>query len=738
VLERQEFNFRVEAILDLASGDATIVGSARLTTDTDWFAFRFDCEAFEAALNADRRQQTTYPFDHPADWRRAARCIGPFEGRLIQLPTPDSDRAWCGFVGSDPAAIPPLTRFRPGRELLRGEPVLAPIMEGLPQGRSEPDVLLIALYHPENFPLPRFALGISDLARAMRVRGLGRVRLRDMQLDLATDDIVAEIERSRPDIVGISATFGQNDVLSAILDELEEGGAATDTRVIVGGSLAALNAETLVKRGVLVATGPGEATMAALVEQHCGLRGLETVPGLRHDGNRNATSGPAIDNRFASDFLPELDLAHATLAAGGAIQLESSRGCSYACSFCPRHHKGIWSGKEPARIRATVGALAQVFAEHPKRARKLFLVDEEFVGYRPEAECRARDVAAVMHDHGFGFETNARVDQVARRNRPLKWHAERVRFWRELVALGLERCLFGVESGIDTILTRFNKKTQSEQNVVAIRTLTAAGVPIRFTYITFDPLMTLDELVQSYRFLARTDLVMPECADLSDEKIVSLAHSDVAAAIESTGTPLYREISYQLVSMEALMGSPYLAEVEAQGLASERNLNMGRREARYRDVRIGAMSAASQLWIDRNFPADYFLKGLEKIAEPSLRGEVRAVRRIFKDYAHGLLGLMLSSAIEDDLPLPEIVRSLTPADRLFGELSGVHRDQPSTLAPPLLDLMDMLLTRLIKDVGSAIQALRPSLEGADSSLALQADKVFADWRRNAQWSLINA
>jgi hypothetical protein len=33
---------------------------------------------------------------------------------------------------------------------------------------SRPVVLLAALYHPENFPLPRFPLGISDVARAAR------------------------------------------------------------------------------------------------------------------------------------------------------------------------------------------------------------------------------------------------------------------------------------------------------------------------------------------------------------------------------------------------------------------------------------------------------------------------------------------------------------------------------------------------------------------------------------------
>jgi hypothetical protein len=54
-----------------------------------------------------------------------------------------------------------------------------------PHGRDRllrPRLLLASLYHPEHFPLPRFPLAISDLARAARATLLGRVDLMDMQL----------------------------------------------------------------------------------------------------------------------------------------------------------------------------------------------------------------------------------------------------------------------------------------------------------------------------------------------------------------------------------------------------------------------------------------------------------------------------------------------------------------------------------------------------------------------------
>ncbi|WP_197523377.1 hypothetical protein [Actinokineospora pegani] len=45
---------------------------------------------------------------------------------------------------------------------------------------TRPRILLASLYHPENFPLPRFPLAISDLARAARATLLGQVELLDM------------------------------------------------------------------------------------------------------------------------------------------------------------------------------------------------------------------------------------------------------------------------------------------------------------------------------------------------------------------------------------------------------------------------------------------------------------------------------------------------------------------------------------------------------------------------------
>ncbi|NLT56848.1 MAG: cobalamin B12-binding domain-containing protein, partial [Actinomycetales bacterium] len=121
-----------------------------------------------------------------------------------------------------------------------------------------PRLLLVALYHPEIFPLPRFPLGISDLARAARASLHGQVRLLDMQLGVDLEGILDEVEQWRPDIIGISATFGQHDVMAELLDHLTT--LESVPLLIAGGSLVARNQELLERSfpDLLVCRGAGE------------------------------------------------------------------------------------------------------------------------------------------------------------------------------------------------------------------------------------------------------------------------------------------------------------------------------------------------------------------------------------------------------------------------------------------------------------------------------------------------
>jgi len=257
--------------------------------------------------------------------------------------------------------------------------------------------------------VPRFPLGISDLARAVRSTLIGQVRLMDMQLGVTLDDIVTTVLDDRPDILGVSATFGQHDLLVGLLDAVGE--LSEPPLVLAGGSLTARNERLLLRRypWLLIARGAGEPTIADVLAYWHGDLDLPQVRGIGYIGTAHGTGRmralavgnyrktATMANRAQTDIFPELDLLATTFDHRGVAQLESSRGCTNYCSFCPRGHKGSWSGTDPGALSWIIRAIAEVFDLYPEVSRTLYLVDEEFIDRGPDAVPRALAVADVLH-----------------------------------------------------------------------------------------------------------------------------------------------------------------------------------------------------------------------------------------------------------------------------------------------------------------------------------------------------
>jgi hypothetical protein len=354
-----------------------------------------------------------------------------------------------------------------------------------------------------------------------------------------------------------------------------------------------------------------------------------------------------------------------------------------------------------------------VFDRYPEVSRTLYLVDEEFIGRDTDAASRALDIARVVHDAGFRWESSCRVDQVVQPDHSLDWHTGRAEMWRNLVRLGLRRMLFGVESGVDSVLDRFNKETTGQQNTLAIRTLSALGIPTRFTYITFDHLMSLGELKATYAYQGRTDLLLRPLPDLSPDDLIRGVRDETFVARHATGRPFYTAISYLLVSMECLIGAAYTRKVQAAGLAGVARPSMGRIDARFADWRIGVASHWAQLWVDRNFALDYTLKSLEKILDGPPQHAVREARVVLKDAAYTVLGKMIT-AIESQPP------DTSAEDRLSAQL-GVLLDEQ-------MHILCVRMENALREVATSLPA------GHVAMLYHEHER----WKSAAGWRLINA
>lgn len=603
--------------------------------------------------------------------------------------------------------------------------------------QRKPLVKLISLFHQENFPLPRFPLGISDIAAAIRRNYLGSVIMSDMQFGKSISDIAEEVRNEKPDIMGVSATFGQHDLIEspmAFLASIPD----YSPLVVFGGSLSALNSERLLEMfpNSLVAKGYGETTMQDVIKFWLGLISKEEINFISYlDGNKIITTEKRKDDKniYAN---PELDLLEETLKFKGVMQLESSRGCTYQCSFCPRSHKGQWLGETGNEFQTLIPFVKNIFDKHPGINKKIFLVDEEFVGYKYKdtgVENRAVQVAELLKSYGFKFESSTRIDQVYRPSKADRdWHIERIRFWRKLIEQGLDRMLFGVESGVDSILTRFNKHSTAEQNVIAIRMLTTIGIPLRLTYITFDPLMTLEELISSYEFQGRKDVLLNRNDALTPEEIFEAVFDENYVSRNSSSLPLYGEITYMLVSMESLIGSNYLKLVENAGLAEEYVFSMGKRRAKYKNEDVGLISLNSQRWIDKNFAVDYLLKSIIKISNKDIRDTIMLLRMRIKDYSYSLLGKMLTLVTGDLKYLyqpreSEVVQVKDLSERWK---NGSYKVKDAVF----LKLLEFHFELLKDEFKKELKQLKPFIKEDDYGLI---EKQVKSWASGEVWELIN-
>lgn len=160
-----------------------------------------------------------------------------------------------------------------------------------PEGQRRllrPRLLLTSLYHPEYFPLPRFPLAISDLARAARATLLGHVELMDMQLGVSLEDVIERVTAGGVDVLGVSATFGQHDLMTRLLDAVTS--LDNPPLVIAGGSLTARNERILLERypRLLIGRGAGEPTIADVLSHWHGDLEVEQIRGV---GFRGAARG---------------------------------------------------------------------------------------------------------------------------------------------------------------------------------------------------------------------------------------------------------------------------------------------------------------------------------------------------------------------------------------------------------------------------------------------------------------
>lgn len=346
-------------------------------------------------------------------------------------------------------------------------------------------------------------LGLGYLASKLRLDGHVVEVVCCPAFDWSIADIQDRLRDFRPDLVGVSLPF--TDEMKGTYGPLRELAEFVGPQVpiIAGGHAATLSARQLlfeVPEITAVVRGEGELTFAEVAGRL--QQGLDfgSVRSLSIRSGDQVCSNPnreLVSNLDSLPF-PARDLLHTKRAMGKMpeeIYLSGSRGCPYRCSFCDiktfyKNGKGTsWRGRSAQNIVEELRGLHAEFGSEPVYC----FVDDQFIGPGSKGREQAREFAQQLFQSSLeiSFEVSCRADTVDRETFSL------------LKQAGLSGVYFGLESGSQAALDRFQKDTTVERNLEGVALLRELEIGVDFGFIMFDPWTTTDELLDNLAFLKR-------------------------------------------------------------------------------------------------------------------------------------------------------------------------------------------------------------------------------------------
>jgi radical SAM superfamily enzyme YgiQ (UPF0313 family) len=597
----------------------------------------------------------------------------------------DDQKVHVTGVRREDLPLPPLTD-----EVLGGAFGMATMEPGQPGvyvasvGRGEPlmrrldvpELLMIGLGDADRYRGARLSLGVARLSQWLRFTHSARVTVVDYTI--ATDPrgtVMRALASQQFDIVGVSVNFGQWRMLEDLAAMINA--QPLQPIVVLGNILASFSPDPAsamfdaARHGrVLVATSLGERPLERLCRERRhpdawdGIDGLiRPRPGVPTTPSRQRVKLPEL-------VFPDDGLVLTIAERGGQISLETSFGCQYgACTFCPRDHRG--EGWSRGHQSAAVAALERVASS----GAVVSLVDEEFFGSEglidpPLRDLPAASILEACRRLGITYEIYTRLEQLFDRRRSNEWNIERARILAT-EAPSMRRIFVGVESGSLSQLRRYGKGQTVAQTVDSLRIGSALGVPLEFGFITFDPLLTADQLAENVEFLARTDIIATRCRGDLQEQLDLVRQYLQGADIEPSGTPLYRHVAYMATELEVLARSRYADQLHRRHpdlLDGTYDASFARYGVQYRDDRVGDVAGWCRVWTEGMFVPVYQARMMARAAGTTTSAhEAVALVSRYRDATFALL-VGLSSAL-----LPEVATRLTTLPVAY-ELSD--RDDP--------------------------------------------------------------
>ena len=341
--------------------------------------------------------------------------------------------------------------------------------------------------NPRNFPT-----GLGLVAARLRNAGY-RVAVIDVNgLRLSDEEVLAEIERYDPKVVGIGGLITTYGWIKRMSHQIRQ--ARPQSWIVLGGSVGTSIVETALRRLDVDAIAVAEAddTVLELMKALRANGPLEKVAGLAflRDGQVVRTAKRALIENLddlpfpAWEMFPmEAYLANPVVGVGRDMDIISSRGCPFSCEYCYRIFGRKFRGRGAEHVVGEIRALQRNY-------------DIDFVSFQDD--CFVVDKQRV----------HAICDLLDRKgmSRSLRWSCTgRVSvcdadMLKRMRASGCVSVSYGIESGSEKILEAMGKGVTLAQTKEAINNTRAVGMRCPVSFMIGYPGETRETVLETVEF----------------------------------------------------------------------------------------------------------------------------------------------------------------------------------------------------------------------------------------------
>lgn len=358
-------------------------------------------------------------------------------------------------------------------------------------------VLLVQGPHDERAGTALFPLGLGYIARVLTDIGV-TVEVLDAHAEKYSPEQTLEaIKKSDFDVLGMTALSTQYGLVKWLATEVKR--YRSDIKIIVGGQLAHYNSHTVIEHSLadVCVIGEGEITIQDILYN---LDDLSQVAGIAYrdqEGRyRRNPDRPRISNPDAIPF-PHWDAFNMDYyftagvfgRARKAVNILSSRGCPYSCTFCSLSFPNVTYRSvdnvvsEIRHLMTRYGVNGIMFSD------ELFVIDKK----------RVYEFCEKLKPLGISWGGQGRANIVNDDEKLL----------RAMKQAGAGYIGFGLESATSEMLTKMQKKQTVQHNINSVKTAHKAGLTVVAQYMFGFPGESLESIKAGVEYFKKVNYCPP-------------------------------------------------------------------------------------------------------------------------------------------------------------------------------------------------------------------------------------